>query len=77
MELMSIAENQNSGIYLCKRMQVQTGAQITLTSAAFLENYGTVEISGQAFILNTSINAIQNLNNGLITLKNGGLLSIQ
>ena len=72
--LMSIGQNPNSGIYLCKQINILRGAEMTLTFKAFLENYGDIDIRGTVYILNTAIDAVQNLSGGKIDIRSGGRL---
>lgn len=74
--LMSIGQDPNSGLYLCKQILVRSGAEITFRVNAFLENYGDFEVRGSVYVLNSAIDAVQNLNGGLITVKNGGSLNL-
>lgn len=72
--LMSIGQDPNSGTYLCKQINVRSGAELTLRVNAFLENYGDLEIRGTVYILNTAIDAVQNLGGGKINIRSGGRL---
>ena len=75
--LLSVGEDINGGVYLCKAINIQSDAQMTLRINAFTENYGEILVNGQLFIHNTSEAAFQNLNNGTITINDGGLMWFQ
>ena len=70
--LMSIGEDPSSGIYLCKQINILSGAEMTFRVNAFLENRGDIEIRGTVYILNSAIDAVQNLSGGTINISTGG-----
>lgn len=72
--LMSIGQDLNGGLYLCKRLLIRENAEMTLRVNSTLENYGDIEIRGSLIVLSTSTEAIQNLSGAHIILKPGGLL---
>ena len=67
--LMSIGENNNSGIYLCNRINVRSGAELTLQSNTFLDNYSVMEINGTIYGLNIAPSAVQNFSGGEININ--------
>ena len=71
--LMRIGQNPApSGDYLCKQVNILRGAEMTMRVGAVLENYGDIDIRGTVYILNTAINAVQNLSGAKITIRTGG-----
>jgi hypothetical protein len=72
--IMSIGSNPNGGIYLCKNLTVDAGAEMTFKINAFLENYNDLTIVGEVIMLNKSANAIKNLNAAKLTIISGGRL---
>ena len=67
--LMSIGQNNNSGIYLCNRINVRYGAEMTLKMNTILENYGFMQINGTVYGLNNATNAVQNFSGGEININ--------
>jgi len=72
--VMSIGQDPNAGNYLCRQINILSGAEMTFRLNAFLENYGDLDIRGTVFILNNDKGAVQNLNGGKINIRNGGRL---
>ena len=73
--LIAVAEDPSGlATYFCKQILIEPSAEMTLRVNAFMENYGEIEIYGSMFVLNSAIDAVQNLNGGLITIKRHGLL---
>ncbi|GLR17628.1 hypothetical protein [Portibacter lacus] len=74
--VISVGEDPNAANYLCKQILIHNGAQMTLRVNAFMENYGEIQIYGSIFVLNSAMDAIQNLNGGLIQVRTGGALGL-
>ena len=72
--LMSIGKDPNASTYLCKQIIVRSGAEMTFRVNAFLENRGDMEIRGTVYVLNSAIDAVQNINGGRIDIRTGGRL---
>jgi hypothetical protein len=75
--LMSIGQDVNSGVFLCRNITVKPGASITLGLNTFLENYGRIDILGTVFVLNQDVNTFKNLSGGDIIIHSNGLLQFQ
>lgn len=75
--LLSVGQNPNGGTYLCKRLFLLEGAEMTVKANTFLENYGEIEISGTMYVLNSAVDAVSNLSGGLIDIKRPGSLIFQ
>lgn len=74
---MTIGQAPIPGDFLCKQIEILDGAEMTFRINAFLENYGSMEILGNVYVLNTAIDAVKNLSGGLIYIRNGGQLSME
>jgi len=74
--LISIGQNPNNGDYLCKSISINGDAELILKPSTRLENYGEMEIKGTIYVLNSALEAMQNLSGAQITIFNTGSLLI-
>jgi len=70
--IISIGADPNSGLYLCKELNIQSGAEMTLRMNTFLENYGIMNINGDLFVRNKTLNSFRIFNEGRMNIKDGG-----
>ena len=72
--LMSIGLDPNGGIYLCRNLTVNAGAEMTFRINTEVENYGEINVKGALFFLNPLPNKFQNLSGSKLTIEENGRL---
>ncbi|MDF1695655.1 MAG: hypothetical protein P1U56_07495 [Saprospiraceae bacterium] len=69
-----IGYHTNVGDYMCEKLKVDLGAEITTRVNCTVENYNTIVVLGKFFARNSSSGAFINSTNGVMQIKSAGAM---
>jgi len=73
----AIGENPNNGGFECAAIWIQENAQLITRINNFIENYGEIRIDGTMRVRNSAVNALQNIESGIIQINPTGSLIVK
>lgn len=75
--IFAIGKNPNNGAFVCRALWIQDGALLVTRINNNVENYGKILIDGTMQVKKSSLDAFQNLENGLVRISPTGSLLIK